>query len=297
MKKNAIVYGLLLAIIAIYVIQKILQLLLGSLYFSPTDRINVLFYGPESAFYSIDKAGGRNYMMYFQPDLKMDVPGGYGSYKVGSLGKLVSLDKKPEIYRKTLAFATASFVHIYFYPKDQTVYTGNVAELISKKPSLQNIFFQNSNANIFDRIYLFFEFSKHRNDDFHIMGFTELEDKAHKDVLFEDKGFVKNSIGLLYQKVFRGEKKNTQILYSRKYKVAQKMSNLLEGNGIRVNDLSLDLKRRNKCVVIESGTEKERSITATFLAKYFKCELIEGNTDVYDIIFVLGTELEVDWEV
>jgi hypothetical protein len=69
---------------------------------------------------------------------------------------------------------------------------------------------------------------------------------------------------------------------------------MLEGNGIRVSDLTLKDTGTKRCEVIEQVAP--HSATAHAIALFFNCTLKQGFTDVYDIIFVLG-DREKDWEI
>src|SRR3990167_5657241 len=95
-------------------------------------------------FYSLDQKN-INYLLFFSNSVKVIVPGGYGEYKVGAVGKLVSLEKNPEIIRKTFSAVTATLVDLYFYPKKTTIYhqdNFNSNEI----PTIKEIFLTNSNA-------------------------------------------------------------------------------------------------------------------------------------------------------
>ena len=273
---------------------KLVFLYTHSLFGYRGDRVNFVMYGPQTAFYSLDKQDTRNYVMYFYPDLKMQVPGGYGNYRTGSLGKLAKLDNKPELLAKTFSIATTSFVTIYYYPNTEDVYYGTDIQSKPQIPAMKDLLLMPGNAGIFDRIYLALTFIDKHDDDFKLMSYHSETEKIHKDVFFEEDSFIKNSIGLLFQKQYRDEQKNIQVQYTKNYKVAERVSTLLEGNGIRVNDITLDMNRSPACKVIEDSVVHSR--TAEDIARFFNCTLTQGKTDVYDIIFVLGS-LEKEWEI
>src|SRR5689334_15962905 len=69
------------------------------------DRVNIVVYGQNTAFYSIGLSDAGNYIVPFYPDLKIELPGGYGMYRVGAIGKLVELEKKPDILRRSFSQA------------------------------------------------------------------------------------------------------------------------------------------------------------------------------------------------
>ncbi len=265
-----------------------------SLFTYSGDRINFVMYGSHTAFYSLDKQETRNYTMHFYPDLKMQIPGGYGNYRIGSLGKLAKLDNKPDILIKTFSVATTSFVHFYFYPATQEVYYGTNITKSPTVPSIRNILFMPGNAGFFDRLYLAFWLLDKKDDDFKQIAYQSETNKIHNDTFFEEDSFIKNSIGLMFQKQYRDEQKNIQLQYTKNYTVAESLSALLEGNGIRVNDITLDMKRSRECSIVENSTL--HSHTAIDISRFFGCTLTHGKTDVYDIIFVLGS-VEKDWEL
>ena len=291
------VYILLGIFIGAYFSYKLMLIFSQSLFMQKKDRINIVMYGPQSGLYSIDTNESRHYVLYFPPDLKMQVPGGYGNYRVGSLGKLAKLDGNPDIYRKTFALATTAFVDYYLYQDSPEVYYGNEAIDKVTEPALYKFITYSGNANIFDRVFLLFTFLRINQSNFTVIDYREKTIKAKNDVVFQDESFKKESIGLLFQKKYRTEHESIQILYKDGYQVAVQIANLLEGNGIRVNDISINLSEKNECRVVEDlKAGQVYSSTASDIASYFGCALIKGKTDVYDIIFVLGN-LEKDWEV
>ena len=144
---------------------------------------------------------------------------------------------------------------------------------------------------------MLFTFLRINQSNFTVIDYLEKTNKAKNDVVFQDESFKKESIGLLFQKKYRTEHKSIQILYKDGYLVAAQIASLLEGNGIRVNDISINLSDKKDCSVIEDlKVGQTSSSTASDIASYFDCVLVKGKTDVYDIIFVLGN-IEKDWEV
>ena len=257
----------------------------------------MVIYGQQSALYSIDTNESRHYVLYFPPDLKMQVPGGYGNYRVGSLGKLAKLDGNQDIYRKTFAFATTAFVDYYFYPAGQEVYYGEKVSKTVTQPSFFDFIKYRSNASIVDRIYLLLTFFRINQADITLIDYLERTNSAKKDIFFQEESFKQESIGLLFQKKYRTEHKSVQILYDDRYQVAKNIASLLEGNGIRVNDISINFIDKKKCLLIEDRPDSNQfSSTVVDMADYFDCSIVKGKTDVYDIIFVLGN-IEDDWEV
>lgn len=276
-----------------YVLVKGIVILQSSLFITPPDRINMVLYDKTVRYFSLDTAEKQDYVMTFPPDLKVDVPGGYGSYRVGSLGKLARLEKQPDILRKTFAVTTTTFIHYYFYPESDEVYYGDTSGEEYNRPSPGTILFAESNAGPLDRLYLAVQLLGSKKENFTAIQYLEEKNDVLGDVSFRDDTFIKHSIGLLYQNTYRDEQQSVQIRYGHSYRTADRLSALLEGNGIRVSDITYDEQKRSTCLVI---TEQISSQTARDIAAYFGCQIERGKTDVYDVVLVLGN-LEREWEI
>ena len=262
----------------------------NSLFMSDRDRLNIVFYGKDTHYYSLGIQGAGDYDISFMPDLKVHVPGGYGYYRIGALGKLISWDKKPEILKRTFSLASYSFVDYYFYSNTKEVYFGGG----NKKalPQYKAIFFSESNMQFLDKLYLFVLLANKRDQDFRQITVQGVKNKDG-DSIFADDQFEKKYTGYLFQKSYRNEMKNIQILYTKTYENAVRVGRILEGNGIRVGDISSSAMQPNNCTIIEDNTVS--SLTAQRLQMFFKCGWKRGKTDIYDILFELGNA-EKDWE-
>lgn len=254
----------------------------SSLFFTNKERLNIVVYGRNPALFSIDLQNDVNYVVNFYPDMTIDVPGGYAKYRMGALGKLVSLEKKPEMYSKTFSLGTSSFVDYYFYPSTNEIYYGSEEDTPVVFPNVREIIQMKSNASLIDRLYLAYLFFKENEKQFkHLRSLTP-------------SFFRKEYQGYFYSRVYRHEQKNIGIVYNKNYKTAEMLGALLEGVGIRVSDYQAKTKVEKNCVVMEDS--EQFSNTAKDIASFFHCSLKRGDTDVYDIIFSLGN-VEKDWEV
>lgn len=265
-----------------------------SLFFQKPDRLNVLFYGPKTRYISFGLEDKINYYINFFPDLEIEVPGGYGWYRVGGIGKLAQLEKNDKIFQRAFSLNTASFTHFYFYPKKTVIYYGNKKNNQFIKPSIGEIFSFNSNANIFDRIYIFLLVSKFNANDYRALKINLAKRRGEDKIL--TKQSLKRLEGFFYQTTYRKERKSVQIIYTKEYKNPLFISYILEGEGIKVVDISQAEKKKgdSSCVVIEGG--EVFSDTAYGLANFFNCRLKRGKTQISDIILALG-RLEEDWEI
>jgi hypothetical protein len=292
-KRTTYVYIFLVVSILFYLTFITMREFSRSLFVANKERLNLVFYGNESTFYSLSSKDPLDYAISFYPDLKVQIPGGYDFYRIGALGKLVSLENKPEIFRKTFSYATTTFIDIYFYsPKPDIYYGKNKVDEV-KLPTVQTILFSPSNANVFDRLYLVSLFSNKRAQQIKTLG-NAFEEVKENDIFYITDDFLKKYQGFFYRSVYREEKRNVQILYYGKYRAADAISKIMEGDGIRVSDISETDKQIKQCVVKENVTSFSQ--TARDISTFFGCKLERGETDVYDIQVELG-EKEDEWEM
>jgi hypothetical protein len=269
--------------------------LLSSAFFLSNDRVNILFYSEVPVYFSFDKNGEVHYATSFQSEGRVAVPGGYGTYRLGGIGKLVLIEKNPDLLNKSFSRITGSMLNYYFYPHKNAVYYG-VKEGIHL-PSWIDIFFADSNANIFDRFYVLFQFIGKRNTDFQEIKIKRIQ--SGDEILLSDATFAEQYLGYFYQKKLRKENKTVQILYQSSYTAAINISRIIDGEGMRVVDIDINSKLKAKspkaqCIVTEN-TKNSFSRTALKIASFFHCDLLRGKGRVSDIVIELGS-IEKVWE-
>ncbi len=269
----------------------------SSVFLNKKDRINVVFYGPHTTFYSLG-IGDVNYRFSVPSNLEVEVPGGYGYYRIGGIGKLIFLEKKNDLFKKIFSAASSSFIDLYFYPKADAIYYGEQTKKNSF-PRFFEIFMNGSNANPLDRVLLWLYFLQKSENQYKEIDKIP-QTKEQNRALFDRVAFFKLYQGYFYKKTHRIIRDSVQILYTKNYKTALLMSNILEGEGIRVIDISqisnikYQISKKNNCLVMENN--KKASFVAYELQKFFGCQFKQGETEVSDIILKLGG-LEKEWEV
>lgn len=267
-----------------------------SAFFQKKDRLNIVTGDEKFFYYSLGLNDRVNYFISFYPDLEVTVPGGYGNYRLGALLKLASLEKNPDIIKKTYSLATSSMVDFYFYP---TKVTDKVKVLFGDKsadyspPDFRLIFFGVSNAKFFDRLYIYLNLIGKSEGQFRVIENLNTVLRGNRKALASGD-FFEATQGIFYIKTYRNEQRSVQIVYTAGYKTAQQIGHILEGEGIRIADLSQDQNLNKGCEVVEEGTAN--SETAKSIGRFFGCRLTFGKTGAYDIIFKLG-EAEKEWEV
>lgn len=267
----------------------------SSAFFQKRDRINIVVSEGNAMLYSLGLDDKVNYFISFFPDLEVTVLGGYGNYRSGALEKLASLEKKPDLFKKTFSLTTSNFIDFYFYP-DRPFEKINVAfgedKVDFDLPRFNLILFGKSNAHLFDRIYLLLQFFGKTKGQFKIITRLPIVRQGNRTV-FSSRKFFESFQGNFYQKTYRNEQRSVQILYTKSDKTAQAISQILEGEGIRVVDVSKWSTQNKVCEVME---DNKFSKTSQAIAHFFSCQLVNRKTEAYDIILKLG-EKEKEWEV
>lgn len=261
----------------------------NSIVLKRTGRLNIMVYSQVPAYYSLS-VDNVDYMIPFQADYELVVPGGYGQYRVGALGKLAYLEKKPNIISKTFSAATSSFVDIYFYPDNAKIYYGSdyQPKLI---PSINDIFLNKSNGNWIDRLFVFYMFFSIDKNKYKLISDLPVTKNGNR-LIFDREVFFKKYQGSLYDKNLRQQADTVQIKYAESYQTALLISQILEGQGIRVVDIKEE-REKNSCNLIYKG---KQDLAAKNIAYHLNCLEEKNNTDISDIILTLGN-LEDDWAV
>ena len=287
-QKSKIIAITITCILIIYFIVKNIS---SSVFLRNKNQINIVFYGEKTRFFSLDKKN-ISYLINFPSDIKVLVPGGYGYYRVGSLGKLLRLERKPEILSRTFSSATSSFVDLYFYPREDKIYYSNQGKT-NDFPNFKEIFFDISNASLIDKFYIFSKFF--RKNYFQYQEIDDLPIKEEKgEKIFDRESFYKTNIGLFFNLSYRKLAKNLQIIYNKSYSVASLISEIVEGEGIRVVDLSEE-EVRGRCQILTKANELN-NLVVNQLAIFFRCQKAIAEPTVSDIILKLGN-LEDEWAV
>ncbi len=294
------IFFLLILVGLAYVLIKNLY---SSAFFQKYDRINVVFDTENVEFFSLGLHNDIHYYLSLYPDLKLLVPGGYGYYRAGALRKIVDLEKKPAIYKKVYSYVLSGFVDYYFYPNPERGAADGTSEKIKiyfgdrkgnfSMQGFNLIFFGRSNAHFFDRLFVFMQFLGKTRGQFKLIDLANFRVKKDRTI-FSSEEFMKSTQGNFYKKAYRNEERHVQIMYSKSYNTAKAVSQIIEGEGIRVADLSETEENQNTCEITEDADHF--SVSARALANFFACKLVRGDTGAYDIVMILGGA-EEEWEI
>lgn len=293
--QRQLLYGVAL-LIFVYLLVVLVRGLLQSALLDKRDRINVVFYGQEAMLVSFGLTDNVHYIVSFPHEHKVSVPGGYGRYNVGALGKLASIEKDDDLMLRTFASMTSSYVDFYVYPKNSGVFEDvensnfdyNAQKLISQLNSGD----YSTNATFVDKLYVSFLLSKRRTSDFIPLKGTANENKL-KELEYSEKQFQKEYKGFFYHQSLREESKDVQIVYE-SYPGALTLTRVIEGQGIRIVDLSAAQDSiQQRCMVRYSD---DTSKTATYLKNRFNCAIEKQDVENADIMLIMGEELTEEWK-
>ncbi len=299
-KTNSLII-IFIILVGIYIIFGISRGLYQSMIRNNKDRVNIVFYGPHPSILSLGYTDGVNYIGFFDQGSEVYVPGGYGRYKLGGLGRLVDIEKKPEILQKTFSSVISSYVDFYFYPKKSQIYSFDEPdnarrEFFIPRLSILDVFFPHnfgSNTSLFDRLHIFITLFDKKRSDFSKLKIKSVTDETGSRIFMESQ-FDKKYQGYFYEKKLRDEGKSVQILYTN-YKSATIVTRIIEGEGIRVADLSQNSHPHNVHCVLQENTDKP-SQSAFFLQNIFACKLAKKVVEDAAFVLRLGDSLEKEWE-
>jgi len=288
---------IIIAVMVLYIVFISFRTISTSLFFSHGDRITILFYGTNSQLLSLDLKDNVNYIIDFDNEMAALVPGGYGRYKFGALGRLSEIEKNPKILLNTFSSAISGYVPYYVTPQKNAVYDEEFQHARAGIPKINLLTVFNSshlrtNARFTDRLFLFFTLINKRRSDFIPLS-GSLHDPS-KSTLYSEESFQKKYKGFFYEKRLRAEGKNIRIVYGT-YSATKTLSRIIEGIGIRVVDVSYlgDKMIPAGCTILDSSKSNLTSVT---LSKLFDCQIKHGQISGADIELILGQKLERDWE-
>ncbi|HLL60578.1 MAG TPA: hypothetical protein VK338_02585 [Candidatus Nitrosocosmicus sp.] len=274
--RNYLKFGFV--IITIFFGLLFLHQLRNSLFFSKRDRLNIIIYDRSPTFYSYGMVDKVHYRGVFDSEMTVLIPGGYGKYKIKSLGELARLEKNPKLVSKAFSSLTSTSIDYYFYPKS--------FKSVHAKFTLLTYA---SNANFLDRVFISLISFNKKTNDFSLINFNTFSYTKKNTI---EEHFFKKYQGYFYQKNLREENKNIQIVYNNHSSIST-ISRILEGEGIRVVDLSYSENINKGCKIIRN---KKSEYTEKYLNLHFNCIISTGDTGGQDMIVELGSEVEKEWE-
>jgi hypothetical protein len=276
-KINTVFVGFI--VLGLFVLFFIFSQLQQSILFNHRDRINLVIYDKNPIMYSIGTVDNVHYKMEFDPQTSLIIPGGYGTYKMKSMGELARLDNKPVIIQKAFSSLMSSTIHFYFYNKPNS----NDRDSIFTK-----IMFYQSNVSLLNRLLLAAMVSQKRQSDFSLI---RIDTDTPPDTSIEENLFNLYQ-GYFYQNDLRAENRNIQLVYHTRSSIST-ISRILEGDGMRVVDISYHDEVGKGCTVLSNSKAPS---TEHYFAVQYKCIIKHGDTGGQDMVIELGSDIEKEWE-
>jgi len=270
-----------LLILGLYLYQQITT----SIILNEKDRINIAVFAKTPYVFSYNVAKKIGIVVYFNPKAMVKVPGGYDWYKVGSLNLLAKIEnKRPQILKQAFAELIGAPIDFVYYPKKAEVLEGNNKQLFREyygefnQRVLFSKQYSHSAHNLFDCLLLP-RLTQVREDHLVFIDTNSLTIKENKRLYYHSAKLDTKLKGLFYRDVFLKNLTKAIILTkSSTYPKAQLILRQLEGCGIKVVEIRVNDKQKNKkCVV--SGTKKQKKELQE-LGRLFNCQIRKQESSI-----------------
>lgn len=265
-----------------------------SLYFREADRINIAVYSQPPFVYSYNPHKQLGLVVFFDSESLVNVPGGYGWYKLGSLALLGKIEgKRDALLKAAFAELIGAPVDYVYYPSQAailkpSIISGREADYFNaSKRKLLGRNFRNSISNLFDQLLLRRIFTVRRDR----LVFLNTD-----NIRFEDRGsFYYQSTrldarlkGLFYHdSILNRALKAVLVTDKRHYPAAVRLLRQVEGLGIKVIEIEVNNNLTSKTCDL-TASRLERAVLAK-LARYYHCQRHAGDSQI--IKFVIGEKL------
>lgn len=231
-------------------------------YYKIKERLNIVVYSQRFYLYSIDLRTDLDYLIALPLEYKADIPGGYGEYLLGSLGKLAVLEKDLDLIKRATGRIFAVPVDLLFFKDLGRVYQ-KPPEDNEKILQPREVFLYSSDADLADRIYLFLKLldaGKRKVKKISVYRFVE-------DGRLNIQKVNEYTDGLFLSSALREENRLVQI-YSSYPSAGENLMDLLEGVGINVFEVSSKASDE-PCQIVEYSDSASK--TGIFLQGFLKC--------------------------
>lgn len=265
----------------------------NSLFFSHTDKVRIVLYGKQTTFLSLGLRDNVSYRIIYPADLKIVVPGGYGFYRIGALGKLQALQNDLTLIQRSFSQATSTMVQYYFVFPENDIFYGNNTDSSSIISQIKLFMTGTSNASFLDRIYLTLFFAQKKETVWKDLSLIEVQKEGES--ILDQEATTRKWQGYLFDAAIRRENATIQVLYTSSFEAAQSVASILDGSGVRVSDVQSKPSKPASCLLTVGNTSLMQSVTVVSLQTFFHCPIETGNTGIYDILFSIGG-IEKNWK-
>ncbi len=177
-----------------------------SIFLSKRERVSIAVFGEKPYVLSYDKKNHLGHLAYFDPNILVNVPGGYGWYRLGSVSLLGKIEgQQKELLKRTFEELSGAFVDIVVYPKDSAVIdrtkSAFVDYFLSSRSKITPNFYKFSTDNIIDR-FLLKKTLRLRMDKLVILSLEKDYFKKNKKSYYRAELLDSRLKGFFYQDIF-----------------------------------------------------------------------------------------------
>lgn len=256
----------------------------SSLILTEKNRLNIAVFSEVPFVYTLNVPKNFAVITYFNPNFLVEVPGGYKWYRVGSLNLLGKIEnKREEILRQSFSQLIGAPIDLIVYPK-QAVASSETKVSFPEfydglvKNRLFSRHFRIATNNFFDRLLTYKAFQV-RQDHLLYIDTTDLGVLQKGKTYYYPEKLDSRLKGLFYDDGFLNQALKAVIVTDRdNYSRAQQQLRQLEGIGIKVIDIEITKKLKNRRCVIAYSRQHRSALSK--LKRLFSCETKLQNSNI-----------------
>lgn len=186
---------MLLLFFLFYLLAHIAVIINQSLFFTKPDRVNIVFYSKKPTFVSLGIVDNINYIGFFDPELLVRIPGGYGRYKIGAIGRFAEIEKKPVIMQRAFSSIVSGYVDYYFYPKQSEIFFEGFdfdKKFTTPRLSILSVVWPSklqTNATFLNRLYIYLALLNKQRSDFALISSSRFTTSQEGEEYFREDRF------------------------------------------------------------------------------------------------------------
>jgi len=285
--------GLFLLLLAFFLYQQIS----GSLLLWEKDRITIGVYGSHPYIYSYNPTKRLAFVVQFDPSYQLNVPGGYGWYKLSSLDLLGKIEgRRAELLRLSFGELIGSPVDYVYYPKKAALLELSPQRRFrdfytDERLQIYTSTYTNSITNWIDK-FLIRRVLAAREDRLVFLNTDDLFRESGEERRYDAELLDSRLKGLFYFDSFLNSGlKAIVATRSSGYLSAKRILRQIEGVGIKVIEIEVnDALKNRRCQIMVS---QQHNWVARKLANHYHCQIGKNNSNI--VRFVLNGVLEKEF--
>jgi len=283
--------GIGLLIVGLFIYKQLRE----SLFLGEKDRITVAVFGAQPYVYSYNPTKKLAFVVQFDPEAQLNVPGGYGWYRLGSLDLLGKIEgKRALLLQRAFGELIGAPVDYVYYPKKaalverseknfQEYYLHELKKIHSKK-------YTHSITNWIDRLLVRGIFAV-REDRLVFIDTADLVSRHGKEWRYDSELLDSRLKGLFYRESFLSSGLRAIIVTrTEAYLAAKRLLRQIEGSGIKVIEIEVNDALENKHCQIKGASQLKPQVRA--LALTYNCQAMRSQSAILQIVLDSSLEKE-----